>query len=477
MAMYIEANALNMCPPCIASEVNVTDGIETQCELVQCRSCLRFHSRGKTQHYSSNAGAWLECAWESRDLMALCLKNIPGLHKVKLVDAGFIWTEPHAKRIKLRVSFQREVENHHAHVQSSCVITFTLQSMTCPDCTKTYHDTTWKALVQLRQKVPHPRTLLRLEQTMLQHKAHEDAINMTAEKEGLDFYFATKASAERLLHFLSTHAPVRSKASRKLVSENVRNATANVQLTYSVELSPICKDDLLVLPAKVAQSCRNIAHVTLCARTTSMVHLVDPLSGQTAELATDRYWKFPFLPLATSVDMIEFIVLDVEPLDVHELRHVRSPLDSVNESKSKMVLADVEVARTSDFGVSDTTFHVRTHLGGVLSAGDTVKGYDLASTVFGTRQTYTLKQELPDVVLVRKVYPREQRKLHKLKTLNVTRRGKVSKAERARREHEMEIFTEEYLEEEAQAHDENEAREHAPDTVCVAEQTAALRLT
>lgn len=161
-------------------------------------------------------------------------------------------------------------------------------------------------------------------------------------------------------------------------------------------------------------------------------------------------------------------------------------------------MADVEVARASDFGVNDTTFQVRTHLGGVLTAGDTVKGYDLSSAIFGSSQTYSLKNELPDLVLVRKVYPRESGKHHKgdrkLKTLGASRRGKVSKAETARLQHEMEVFTEEFLEEkeqeaqegvdededevQEQKYTEGEEEEHLPEdadaSTSVEEQTAAM---
>ena len=34
-----------------------------------------------------------------------------GLQKVKLVDAGFIWTEPHSKRLKTKLTIQKEVLN------------------------------------------------------------------------------------------------------------------------------------------------------------------------------------------------------------------------------------------------------------------------------------------------------------------------------------------------------------------------------
>ncbi|KAG7397535.1 ribosome-binding protein [Phytophthora boehmeriae] len=490
----IEANAMNMCTSCIASEVDVAEGIDTTCELVQCRGCLRFQSRGKAQHYSSVSGAWLDCDWESKELMALCLKSIPGLQKAKLIDAGFIWTEPHSKRVKLRLKLQREVANH-AVIQNSCVITFVIQSIKCPDCTKQYHNNTWRALVQIRQKAEHKRTFLRLEQEILKHSAHQDAIGITTVKEGMDFYFGTKPAAERFIHFLSSHVPMRSKSSSKLISENVHNATANMQYTYSVELSPICKDDLLILPKKFAQSCGSISPITLCARTTALLHLLDPASGQKAELTCERYWKVPFHPLATSSEMVEFVVLDVEPVDERDLRRVGPESTSGRGRKSKFVVADVEVARESDFGVNDTTFHVRTHLGAVLSAGDTVKGYDLSSANFGTSQTYYLKEDLPDLVLVRKVYPREERKKQKadrkLKTLGASRRGKVSKAEVARMEQEMEAFTEEYLEEQdaAEEDDENDdddddsdnevKTDQLPDeseasSASVAEQTAAM---
>jgi nonsense-mediated mRNA decay protein 3 len=38
--------------------------------------------------------------------MALCLKKLKNLSKVKLIDANFLWTEPHSKRIKVKLSIQ-----------------------------------------------------------------------------------------------------------------------------------------------------------------------------------------------------------------------------------------------------------------------------------------------------------------------------------------------------------------------------------
>lgn len=38
--------------------------------------------------------------------MALCLKKLKNLAKVKLIDASFLWTEPHSKRIKVKLAIQ-----------------------------------------------------------------------------------------------------------------------------------------------------------------------------------------------------------------------------------------------------------------------------------------------------------------------------------------------------------------------------------
>ena len=52
---------------------------------------------------------WVLCDLESRELLSICLRKIKGLKQVKLVDCGFIWTEPHSKRIKVKCTVTKEV--------------------------------------------------------------------------------------------------------------------------------------------------------------------------------------------------------------------------------------------------------------------------------------------------------------------------------------------------------------------------------
>ena len=68
-------------------------------------ACVCVHVR----RYLQPPSAWVSCVLESRELLSLCLKKLKGLSKVHLVDAGFVWTEPHSKRIKVKLTVQKEV--------------------------------------------------------------------------------------------------------------------------------------------------------------------------------------------------------------------------------------------------------------------------------------------------------------------------------------------------------------------------------
>jgi len=72
----------------------------------------------------------------------------------------------------------------------------------------------------------------------------------------------------------------RYKTSERLISADTHSNTANFKHTYSVEIPPVCKDDLIALPRKIAQRLGNISQICLCYRMSSLIHLVDPLSGQ-----------------------------------------------------------------------------------------------------------------------------------------------------------------------------------------------------
>jgi nonsense-mediated mRNA decay protein 3 len=145
------------------------------------------------------------------------------------------------------------------------------------------------------------------------------------------------------------------------------------------------------------------------------VHLLDPSTLQETDVTSPVFWREPFDALASVTDLVEFIVLDIEPS---------------GPTRGKFVLADAEVAPSTSFmsntnsrvtgtdmemdshhGSLDTTYHTRTHLGGILQPGDTVMGYYLTRSNFNSPAFESLDPgRIPDVILVKKSYPNRRKK-------------------------------------------------------------------
>ena len=384
------ASAGALCYDCIKLTHDVSEGIQREGVIHTCRDCERW---------LSPPSQWVSAAPESRELLSLCLKKLRGLNKVRIIDASFLWTEPHSRRVKVKITVQQEAYEGTI-LQQTFEVEYVVAYQQCPECQKSYTPNTWRASVQVRQKVPHKRTFLYLEQLVLKHQAHKDAINIKEVKDGLDFYFAQRNQAEKFVDFLSSVTPVRTKKSQELISMDIHTSTKSYKFTFSCELLPICKDDLVAIPIKMAKSIGNIAPLTVCYRIGTSVNLLDPTTLQTADLPASTFWRAPFKSLADVKELVEFVVLDIEP---------------TGTQNGRFFGAEATVARASDLGVNDKTYYCRTHLGGVLHAGDSVLGYHLTGTNFNNPQFEELEQShnyastIPDVLLVKKFYARKKK--------------------------------------------------------------------
>lgn len=96
----IPPNSANLCISCLRNSVDITEGIPKQATVNFCKQCER---------YLNPPLSWVHAQLESRELLAICLKKLRGLNKVRLIDAGFIWTEPHSKRLRVKLTVQKEV--------------------------------------------------------------------------------------------------------------------------------------------------------------------------------------------------------------------------------------------------------------------------------------------------------------------------------------------------------------------------------
>ena len=70
---------------------------------------------------------------------------------MKLVDAGFIWTEPHSKRLKVKLTIQAEVHNG-AILQQSFVVDYVIENNMCMECNRmNANPNSWNACCQVRE--------------------------------------------------------------------------------------------------------------------------------------------------------------------------------------------------------------------------------------------------------------------------------------------------------------------------------------
>ena len=86
----------NVCEACVLAKTDITIGITKESLINFCRFCHRYMRP-----------PWVACARDSKELLAILLKKIKGLNKAKIINAGFIYTEEHSKRIKVKVTIEK----------------------------------------------------------------------------------------------------------------------------------------------------------------------------------------------------------------------------------------------------------------------------------------------------------------------------------------------------------------------------------
>ena len=106
-----------------------------------------------------------------------------------------------------------------------------------------------------------------------------------------------------------------------------------------------------------------------------------------AEINANTFFKTPFSSLIRPKQLVEYTVMDIEPISDHERRtfsgqgaiskKVMIVMNYLYVESSSLIqhgLADAWVVKSSELGMNEDTTHVRTHLGHLLSPGDTVLG-------------------------------------------------------------------------------------------------------
>lgn len=381
-------NAANTCARCLRARVDVTEGAPRHAVVVYCPSCSSYHE--PPRH-------WTRAAPESPELMQLLLRRVqrplPRLG-ISLSAAEFVFTEPHSKRLRLRLRLRREVLRGVALEQDHAV-EFAVHDLLCDACGRARADPDkWCAVVQLRQRGSHRRTLLHLEQRLASLGAADSAIRVDATSGGLDFFFASRSHAASLVALMASLAPARTETAKQLVSHDTKSNSYRYRHAFSVELCPVCRDDLVFLPREASRSLGGLGPLVLCVKVADTLALLDASTHRVVHLGMKEYDRWRFEPVLTSRQLVEYAVLDVEPAADP------SPVGGRFGYQTAYAL----VARASELGKNDGIVTVRTHLGHLLGPGDRALGYDLRDANVEDVERYGQSHCLPDAVLVKKIF-------------------------------------------------------------------------
>ncbi|GMH80084.1 hypothetical protein TL16_g08396 [Triparma laevis f. inornata] len=421
----IQPNPSAQCASCLASQFDLTSLLSkpssgnTELRIMRCKRCLR---------YEGNGNRFVNCGIESPELMTLCLQSIPALSKnhgqvsdtqsgvksLSLVDSSWVWTEPHSKRLKIRVTVKASLSLNDVAIQQRCLLTFVEGNKQCDDCNKEFTSRTWSAIVQIRERRldDSKRNLTRLELGISSSKEiRRRVINIEISRNGFDFYFSTQSSAQTFTGFVNRLIPVRTKHTQKLVSTDNHSNSANIRHTFVCDVVPLEKDDLVLL-SKQCPSGMGIlrGRLGLVIKVGNNVKIIDVncLRGKrvnecSVELGQESYFrneKF-YNVLLSANRSSRFVVIDVELCGGEE----EEEEDHSVKKGPRLGLADVTVQRESDYCVNDNYLTCVTHLGYILEAGDEVEGYDLTATLADENYDEHLVKgfDMPDMVLIKKL--------------------------------------------------------------------------
>jgi nonsense-mediated mRNA decay protein 3 len=244
---------------------------------------------------------------------------------------------------------------------------------------------------------------------MLWSRAHGQTAQIKEVPDGIDFYFTQARHSQKLVNFIMTMVPCRVKAGGgRVISQDFKNNSAKSRNAISLELVPICKDDIFVLHPRQHSSLGGMGPLCLCVSVGAALRIVDVHNGIANDLRPDAYFRFPRKALASIRHAITYTVIDVEKTGV---------------DFDKYALAEVTVARSSDLGRNDEVSVCMSHLGHILNAGDEVLGYDLARLQSAQQDEgggeWPKGLSMPDVVLIKKMPTerRSRRRAWKLRSL------------------------------------------------------------
>uniref|UniRef100_A0A803Q3I8 60S ribosomal export protein NMD3 n=1 Tax=Cannabis sativa TaxID=3483 RepID=A0A803Q3I8_CANSA len=125
---------------------------------------------------------------------------------------------------------------------------------------------------------------------ILKHGAAVAAIKIKQVDKGIDFFFSNRSQGVKFVEFIAKVAPViRSRHDKQLISHDTKSNNYNYKYTFSVEISPICREDLICLPSKVSLSLGNLGPLVICTKPGDKALGYDLYGANCNDIELDNY--------------------------------------------------------------------------------------------------------------------------------------------------------------------------------------------
>lgn len=350
-----------MCIRCRAAETDISKGITKMHVLESCKKCTRYFLPPRK---------WMHLKTQS-DILSFIFVRYKEIRDLEILHTEFKPTEEHSKRLILSVEIKKD------DIVGVIDIVFKLRNKQCGDCDKVEAKQFWTSIVQVRQRAVCKRTLLYLEQAVLKHRMYDSCTNIKERKDGIDFYFLDRKGPVKMVAFLENHIGSKVRKSSRLLTEDRNNNHMKYKFSYSVEIFPLCRDDLVVVDESFAKK-RCVGRLLLVIRVTTRITLIDPFTARKIEVTKAQFWaeKDQFRVVLSSKDLQLFTITDVER--------------EYGQNCTKSGSTDCFVTRDQE-----TAMHVKTHL--VVAENEKVYGYDL-----GNSNQHFIDRDYFKALLVRK---------------------------------------------------------------------------
>ena len=129
-------------------------------------------------------------------------------------------------------------------VQQTTRVEFVLKNKQCTECLHDFTDHNWGSLIQIRQKggSKNTKTLRDLEDALIKKPAFYAKLKkIEVQKDGLDLYCKQKPFSDKIVAYINSKFPTKTKLSKRLVSTQSSTSHDRYEFTTHIEIAPLCK--------------------------------------------------------------------------------------------------------------------------------------------------------------------------------------------------------------------------------------------